>query len=62
MRKITVECESRSLTERLDAAEKILRAFLKYLVSITPDEQKLRKAYQILKQAEEGRNINGRQY
>lgn len=59
MAKITVECESRSTAERLDAAEKILRAFLKYLVRITPDEQKLRRTYQILR---EGSGKNGRQY
>lgn len=59
MRKITVEYESRSLTDRQNAAEKILRAFLKYLVRITPDKQKLRRTYQILR---EGSGRNGRQH
>ncbi|MGN0246821.1 MAG: hypothetical protein ACI4DK_12780 [Lachnospiraceae bacterium] len=59
MRKITVEYESRSLTDRQNAAEKILRAFLKYLVRITPDKQKLRRTYQILR---EGSGMNGRQH
>lgn len=59
MAKITVECESRSTAERLDAAEKILRAFLKYLVRITPDEQKLQRTYQILR---EWSGIDGCQY
>lgn len=62
MTKITVECECRSLDERLDVAEKMLRAFLKYLVRITPDAQKLWKTYRILKRAEEGRSTNGRQH
>lgn len=59
MTKITVEYESRSPAERLDAAEKILRAFLRYLVRITPDKQKLRRTYQILR---EGSGINGGQH
>lgn len=57
IRKITVEYENRSLTDRQEAAEKILRAFLKYLVRITPDKQKLRRTYQILR---EGSGMNGR--
>ena len=57
IRKITVEYENRSLTDRQEAAEKILRAFLKYLVRITPDKQKLRRTYQILR---EGSCKNGR--
>lgn len=62
MTKITVEYESRSPAERLEAIERALQAFLKYLVRITPDERKLWKTYWILKQAIERRETDGRQH